>query len=157
IDAPNDSAPSHEKDSSSRKKWWPFSPRVFFSVITTVGLALLIIFVLAPGPLGLVWSYGGLDSLKDVRVSSVLIVDPHVPTILGSSGQAKSRDEDFEECRRTAVAFIKSRFVLNAALRDPKVSNCQLIKSQADPLDWLSKHLEVSAPADAPIIRISLR
>lgn len=62
--------------------------------------------------------------------------------------------------RGTQIALIRSRLVLNAALRNPEVNALPAIQQQvakgADELDWLAKNLQVDFPEGPEIIRIAL-
>jgi succinoglycan biosynthesis transport protein ExoP len=72
-----------------------------------------------------------------------LHVDPLPPKILfGADNQ--NHDDSFA---RTQAYIIKDRFVLNAALRDPEVSELSLIKQQSDPVQWLEKEIRVEFPS----------
>ena len=57
---------------------------------------------------------------------------------------------------RTQVAIVRSRFVLNAALRDPKVSALKVIREQEDPLEYLSRHIRADFSYAPEIMCISM-
>jgi capsular exopolysaccharide synthesis family protein len=63
---------------------------------------------------------------------------------------------DFNAFLRTQKLIITSRLVLNRALKDPKVAELDIIKSELEPADWLEKKLVVDFPAPE-IISISLK
>jgi capsular exopolysaccharide synthesis family protein len=92
---------------------------------------------------------------------SVLHVYPQSPYNLFPDAQSRL---DFIGYKKTQAALIKSRMVLNAALRrkhvDPKnpdftIGQLRLLKDQIDPVDWLDTHVvaDYSAPE---ILTISL-
>jgi hypothetical protein len=58
--------------------------------------------------------------------------------------------------QRTQAALVKSRLVLNSALRDPKVANLPLIASQVEPVEWLEKEVQVDFSVAPEIMRISM-
>lgn len=63
---------------------------------------------------------------------------------------------DFETYRKTQVAMIRSRYVLNAALRDPEIASLPVVHRQTDPVAWLEEELIVDSPTSPEILRIAL-
>ncbi len=63
---------------------------------------------------------------------------------------------DFGTYRRTQMALIKSRFVVNAALRKPNIAALATVRKQAFPVQWLEESLVVDAYDSPEILRISL-
>ena len=65
----------------------------------------------------------------------------------------------FDIYRNTQVQLLQSRFVLRAALRNPKVAKLPSIqrhKGAGDVESWLSRQLHVDFPGDAEIMRVIL-
>lgn len=60
-------------------------------------------------------------------------------------------ESDFHTYRRTQMALVKSRFVLNAALRKPGISELSLVRQQQYPLQWLESAIVVDS-YDSPEI-----
>jgi capsular exopolysaccharide synthesis family protein len=58
--------------------------------------------------------------------------------------------------QRTQAALVKSRFVLIAALKDPKIADLPLIKAQPDPVEWLETALQTDFKASPEILTVSL-
>jgi capsular exopolysaccharide synthesis family protein len=60
--------------------------------------------------------------------------------------------------QRTQLALIKSRFVLNAALRlnEGEAAKLKVVAKQADPIEWLEKELQVDFSNGSEILRISM-
>ena len=58
--------------------------------------------------------------------------------------------------RRSQATLISSNFVLNAALRQPRVAELESIRDQKDQLGWLRSHLEVTFPGGAEILQIAV-
>jgi polysaccharide biosynthesis transport protein len=58
--------------------------------------------------------------------------------------------------RNNQVAIIRSRLLLNAALRDPKVKDLPVITQQPDPVAWLEKEVNADFGGASEILRISL-
>ena len=57
--------------------------------------------------------------------------------------------------RQTQVALVRSRLVLNAAIRPPEINNLPILQAEDDKLDWLAAKLKVDF--DGPeILRISM-
>ena len=58
--------------------------------------------------------------------------------------------------QRTQVTLVKSRLVINSAIRDPKVAALATVKEQADPVEWLEKALMVDFPGGSEILQVAL-
>lgn len=56
----------------------------------------------------------------------------------------------------TQVAIIHSDKVISVALLAPEIGQLPLVRSQADPIDWLSKNIQVDFPYGPEILRIWL-
>lgn len=63
---------------------------------------------------------------------------------------------DFSTYRKTQMALIKSRFVMNAALRKPNVAGLSMVREQPFPIAWLEQAIVVDAYDSPEILRISL-
>lgn len=63
---------------------------------------------------------------------------------------------DFQTYRRTQMALIKSRFVMNAALRKSSVASLSMVREQDFPVAWLEQAIQVDAHESPEILRISL-
>jgi len=70
-------------------------------------------------------------------------------------GEVQQRT-DFDTFKQTQVALIRSRLVLTAALRAPKVAASDWIKRTPEPLEHLEREVKVSFPASSEIMHISL-
>ncbi len=70
--------------------------------------------------------------------------------------QTAETNADFATYRRTQMALIKSRFVLNAALRKPSVASLPIVRKQTHPLQWLEDAVQVDSYDSPEILRISL-
>jgi succinoglycan biosynthesis transport protein ExoP len=64
---------------------------------------------------------------------------------------------DYEQYRKTQLQLIKSPFVLTAALRRPGISNLSMLAEEKDPVGWLTKNLQVTAPSEAEVVQVRLR
>jgi capsular exopolysaccharide synthesis family protein len=84
---------------------------------------------------------------------TMLQVNAEQPIILAST---HANREDFSSFQRNQIALVKTRSVLNAALRTKTVSSLPLVKEQAEPLEWLEKNILADFPAPL-IFRISMR
>jgi polysaccharide biosynthesis transport protein len=63
---------------------------------------------------------------------------------------------DFATFQRTQVATIRSRFVLNEALKRDEVKRLPLVAEQPEPLSWLEEELKVDFKEGSEIVSISL-
>lgn len=65
-------------------------------------------------------------------------------------------EQNFDTYRQTQMAMIQSRFVLNAALRRPGISELKTIRSLTYPLEWLEENIVVGTYNSPEILKISL-
>ena len=63
---------------------------------------------------------------------------------------------DFPTYLKTQMALIRSRFVLNAALRRPGVSELSIVRQQKVPVEWLEKTIAIDTYNSPEILRISM-
>ena len=64
----------------------------------------------------------------------------------------------YEVYRKTQVQLIKGPFVLLAALRQPGIADLETVKEHAkDPVGWLTRYLQVTAPMESEVIQVRLR
>lgn len=84
---------------------------------------------------------------------SLLHVEAQQPTLIANRGESRG---DFQSYQRTQVALVKSRLVLNTALRDPEVAALPVIRQPIDPVTWLQKELLVDFTTAPEILRIGL-
>ncbi len=68
---------------------------------------------------------------------------------------AKETGTQFDVYRQTQQRQVKSQFVLNAALRDPKISKLSTLIDEPHQLEWLEKNVSVTSPA-TEFLRVSL-
>lgn len=104
-----------------------------------VGFAALA-YLVAPAP------YRAFATLR------IAAVEPRLVFSTAQSGAAP----DFETYHKTQVAMIRSRYVLNAALRDPEISALDTVRRQPDPVAWLEEELIVDSPNSPEILRVAL-
>ena len=108
----------------------------------------------------------GLFCAAVVGVGAWLVVPPsqytartllHVkaikPKIIFPTTETQS---DYGTFQRTQVAMIKSRLVLNAALRQPDLGKLEVVRRQVDPVDWLEEGTKVNFPGGSEILEISM-
>jgi capsular exopolysaccharide synthesis family protein len=62
----------------------------------------------------------------------------------------------FEIYKSTQQQYVKSRFVILAALRKPEVKDLP-VQRESDPVEWLTRRLRVEFPGNAEIMTISLQ
>ena len=70
--------------------------------------------------------------------------------------QTAETNSDFATYRRTQMALIKSRFVLNAALRKPNIAALPMVRKETHPVQWLEDAVQVDSYDSPEILRISL-
>jgi hypothetical protein len=85
---------------------------------------------------------------------ALLNVEREQPWILYKPAEQVSAEE-FANFLHDQLALLKSRLVLNSALRDPKVANLPSVKEQIDPLAWLEARLRVNVQGRG-ILRVAV-
>jgi capsular exopolysaccharide synthesis family protein len=63
---------------------------------------------------------------------------------------------DYGAYQRTQLAMLKSRLVLNAALKQQGVAKLKVIAQQIDPIGWLERQLQVDFANGSEILRIAM-
>ncbi len=63
---------------------------------------------------------------------------------------------DYGAYQRTQLALLKSRLVLNAALKREEVAKLKIFDTYSDPIEWLEKELQVDFANGSEILRISM-
>jgi hypothetical protein len=71
-------------------------------------------------------------------------------------GNAALGDEEFAQFRGTQAALLRSRLVLNAALRNKDVSGLAVVREQTDPVGWLEKRLRIDFPEKGEVARVGM-
>lgn len=82
-----------------------------------------------------------------------LLYVPPIRPFLFHTQEALPRLEDHQ---RTQVAMIKSRLVLNSALREPKVAQLSVVTQEVEPIDWLEKEIKVDFSTAPEVLRIMM-
>ena len=76
----------------------------------------------------------------------------------GMYGVGGGRDNaEYEAYRKTQVQLIKSPFVLTSALRRPGISSLATFSGEEDPVGWLMRNVQVSAPMESEVVQVRLR
>lgn len=86
-------------------------------------------------------------------VQTLLQVSASKPSILGQSQDTRL---DFMNYQKTQLVMVKSKLVLNTALRQPGVVNLRVIRSQPDPIIWLERQIAADFYLAPEILRISM-
>lgn len=71
-------------------------------------------------------------------------------------GRAVNNESNFLNYRDSQMAYIRSRVVLEAALRKPEVAQTETIKGLTHPVEYLAKQLKVDAMESDEFVRIAL-
>ena len=76
----------------------------------------------------------------------------------GMFGVGGGRDNaDYEAYRKTQVQLIKSPFVLTSALRRPGISSLSTLSTEDDPVGYLMRNIQVSAPMESEVVQVRMR
>ena len=118
--------------------------------------------IVALAGLGVIW-VGNLLPLKAGLATpgtpkAKLQIASSQPRILFQvdAGNPADTEIQYQRYMKTQMELMRSRFVMNAALQHDGISRLPLLKSQADPIDWLVKNLEVNRLGESEIIEVSL-
>lgn len=66
-------------------------------------------------------------------------------------------EAQYERYRRTQQHLIKRPAVLVSALRLPGISNLESLREEKDQVAWLTRHIQVVAPAESDVMQIRMR
>jgi capsular exopolysaccharide synthesis family protein len=80
----------------------------------------------------------------------------HVPPPRSQFVPIGGPQPDLPNHQRTQVALIKTRFVLSAALRDPKVAGLPVFPPGIDPVEWLEQQIRVDFSVAPELLRIEM-
>jgi capsular exopolysaccharide synthesis family protein len=65
---------------------------------------------------------------------------------------------EYESYKKTQLAMMKSPYVLQASLRKPGIEGLETLREVgADPIDWLSRALMITAPPESEVVQVRLR
>lgn len=72
---------------------------------------------------------------------------------------SRGRDTaEYESYKKTQLQLMKSPYVLQASLRKPGIEGLETLREAgADPIDWLSRALVVSAAPESEVVQVRLR
>jgi capsular exopolysaccharide synthesis family protein len=82
-----------------------------------------------------------------------LYVKSSAPKVLYDVQEARI---DFNNYQRAQIALVKSRLVLNTALRDEKVAKLPIVQQEEDQVMWLEKEIQADFNVAPEILRISM-
>ena len=107
----------------------------------------------------------GVPALLFGTVLAWLVVPAHFTafTLLNISSKQQrlvfktaDEDADFFTYQKTQKAMIRSRFVLNAALRRPGIAEMETVRGKTYPVQWLEDTLVVDSDNSPEILKIAL-
>lgn len=85
------------------------------------------------------------------RAQLYIAADP--PRVMFQTSENRSDGNAF---RQTQLALLKSRLVLNAALRQPKVAELPSVRTAPDPIAWIEKEIKVLYASSPEILSVTL-
>jgi succinoglycan biosynthesis transport protein ExoP len=81
-------------------------------------------------------------------------VSSHKPTLLeNDNGQAV---REFEILQRTQLAYLKSPYVIQAAIRDPAIASLSFLAGEREPVQFLIENMNSAFPQNSEILSLSL-
>jgi len=84
---------------------------------------------------------------------TMLHVATHRPKVLFDTAE---RQADARAYQRTQVTIVRSRLVLEGALRKPEVERLPTVRRESDAAEWLEKELQVDFPSGSEILVIAM-
>jgi succinoglycan biosynthesis transport protein ExoP len=76
-------------------------------------------------------------------------------SMLGEGGRDGA---EYESYKKTQLSLLRSPFVLQGALRKPGIDELETLREAGvDPVGWLSRSLQVTAPAESEVVQVRLR
>jgi capsular exopolysaccharide synthesis family protein len=78
------------------------------------------------------------------------------PRVVFNTADSPDGRNEFLTYQRTQAGRIKSRMVLNAALKRDEVKNLSLVTQQADPIAWLEDEIKVEFQEGSEIMTVSM-
>ena len=76
----------------------------------------------------------------------------------GMLGGAGRDSGEYEAYRKTQVTLIKSPFVLTSAMRRPGIADLTTLREEKeDPVGWLTRSIQVTAPMESEVVQVRLR
>ena len=78
------------------------------------------------------------------EVSAEIFFRPPTPLFPERNADAMQTDAEWRRFIRLQPALLKSPFVINRALNAPKIADLPIMKTQAEPIEFLSQRLETS-------------
>jgi capsular exopolysaccharide synthesis family protein len=85
-------------------------------------------------------------------VRTLLFVPPTRPYLVRTA----ENTVDLHTHQRNQVFLLTSRFVLNAALKDPKVGALSIVAAQPNPVEWLEKEVQADFSVAPEVLRITM-
>jgi polysaccharide biosynthesis transport protein len=98
-----------------------------------------------------VWFFLPLGSQTAMRTLYIASVAPAV------AFESREKTTDFNTFKQTQVSLVRSRLVLNVALRSPKVANLRILETVPDHVEWLEREVRVNFGSSPEILQISMQ
>ena len=117
-----------------RRRWFP---AVFLGIVLAAAAAVAVWFLYIP-------QYTATALIR-VAASSQSVLFP-----ANDRGGAS-----FDIYKATQLEYLRSRFVLVAALRQPEVARLPSIQEQLDPVQWVAQNLNVRFPGNSEFMNVS--
>ena len=88
-------------------------------------------------------------------VTCLFQIDAVRPSIFGNT-ESEFNEREFDSLRRTQLELLKSHFLLQSALRNPKIAALPVIQSEKEPISWLQNLLDVDFPDGSEVLTIRM-
>jgi capsular polysaccharide biosynthesis protein len=88
--------------------------------------------------------------------SAIFRIAEQEPKLIFATDE-NSRPFDFEVYKRTQAELVRSRFVLESALRAPDIVRLPAVREQGDAVARAERHISIDFPGEGELMRISFR
>ena len=122
-----------------------FTPRRIALVFSAVAIAGAAYYAFRPS---------GQGSTDPQPPAALLTVDARPQGLL--PGGPVPTPPEVETYRKTLAVLVKSEFVINAALRDPKLRELESVRQRPDPAAWLAERLTADLGENSSVLRIGV-
>lgn len=92
---------------------------------------------------------------RQCRVEAQFLVASRPVVLLGEEKPLDA--EEIETLRQNQLAYLKSPYVIMAAIRDPAVARLTVLASKDDPVQWIVDNLEAEFPGNTELLTIRMR
>jgi len=88
---------------------------------------------------------------------AMLHVKSAKPQVIFKTSESDGESGDaYQRYQRSQLVLLKSRFVFNAALQQPGISQLRIMRDQKEPIDWLLENVQAQFAQGSELLQLSL-